>query len=85
MTDYQTLGMIVGVVMVVAALLYVLDRRGKEQSVDYVDLTKIAGGSGILATGILYSLGTEAVTDVAETVTSAASAAQDMFVGKPEF
>jgi acyl-CoA synthetase (NDP forming) len=44
-----------------------------------------SGGSGILATGILYSLGTETVSDVAESVTSAASAAQDMFVGKPEF
>jgi hypothetical protein len=85
MTDYQTLGMIVGVVMIVAALLYVLDRRAKTQPVDYVDLTKIAGGSGILTTGILYSLNTETVSDVAETVTSAASAAQEMFVGKPEF
>jgi hypothetical protein len=82
MTDYQTLGMIVGVVMVVAALLYVLDRRARAQPVDYTDLGKIAGGSGVLATGILYSLGTETVTDVAETV---ASTAQDMFVGKPEF
>jgi hypothetical protein len=74
--------MIVGVVMVVAALLYVLDRRARAQPVDYTDLGKIAGGSGVLATGILYSLGTETVTDVAETV---ASTAQDMFVGKPEF
>jgi hypothetical protein len=82
MTDYQTLGMIVGVVMVVAALLYVVDRRARAQPVDYTDLGKIAGGSGVLATGILYSLGTETVTDVAETV---ASTAQDMFVGKPEF
>jgi hypothetical protein len=82
MTDYQTLGMIVGVVMVVAALLYVLDRRARAQPVDYTDLGKIAGGSGVLATGILYSLGTETVTDAAETV---ASTAQDMFVGKPEF
>jgi hypothetical protein len=82
MTDYQTLGMIVGVVMVVAALLYVVDRRARAQPVDYTDMGKIAGGSGVLATGILYSLGTETVTDVAETV---ASTAQDMFVGKPEF
>jgi hypothetical protein len=85
MTDYQTLGMIVGVVMVVAALLYVVDRRARAQPVDYTDMGKIAGGSGVLATGILYSLGTETVTDVAETMTSAASTAQDMFVGKPEF
>jgi hypothetical protein len=82
MPDYQTLGMVVGAVMIVAALLYVLDRRAKTQAVDYTDLGKITVGSGVLATGVLYSLGTEVVTDVAETV---ATAAQDMFVGKPEF
>ena len=82
MPDYQTLGMVVGAVMIVAALLYVLDRRSKTQPVDYTDLGKIVAGSGVLTTGVLYSLGTEVVTDVAETV---ATAAQDMFVGKPEF
>jgi hypothetical protein len=82
MLDYQTLGMVVGAVMIVAALLYVLDRRAKTQAVDYTDLGKITVGSGVLASGVLYSLGTDAVTDVAETV---ATAAQDMFVGKPEF
>jgi hypothetical protein len=82
MTDYQTLGMIVGAVMIVAALLYVLDRRAKTQPVDYTDLGKIAVGSGVVTTGVLYSLGTESVADVAETVTTAA---QEMFVGKPEF
>jgi hypothetical protein len=50
--------------------------------VDYTDLGKIVAGSGVLTTGVLYSLGTEVVSDVAETV---ATAAQDMFVGKPEF
>jgi hypothetical protein len=82
MSDYQTLGMVVGAVMIVAALLYVLDRRAKTQPVDYTDLGKIVAGSGVLTTGVLYSLGTETVTDVAETVVTAA---QDMFVGKPEF
>ena len=82
MSDYQTLGMVVGAVMIVAALLYVLDRRAKTQPVDYTDLGKITVGSGVLASGVLYSLGAETVADVAETVTAAA---QDMFVGKPEF
>lgn len=82
MTDYQTLGMVVGAVMIVAALLYVLDRRAKTQPVDYTDLGKIVAGSGVLTSGVLYSLGTDSVVDVAETVTAAA---QDMFVGKPEF
>ena len=76
------LAMVVGSVMIVAALLYVLDRRAKIQPVDYTDLGKIAVGSGVLASGVVYSLGTETVVDAAETV---ATAAQDMFVGKPEF
>ena len=76
------LAMVVGSVMIVAALLYVLDRRAKIQPVDYMDLGKIAVGSGVLASGVVYSLGTETVVDAAETV---ATAAQDMFVGKPEF
>ncbi len=76
------LAMVVGSVMIVAALLYVLDRRAKTQPVDYTDLGKIAVGSGVLASGVVYSLGTETVVDAAETV---ATAAQDMFVGKPEF
>jgi hypothetical protein len=82
MPDYQMLAMVVGLVMIVAALLYVLDRRAKTQPVDYTDLGKIAVGSGVLASGVVYSLGTETVVDAAETV---ATAAQDMFVGKPEF
>ena len=82
MPDYQMIAMVVGSVMIVAALLYVLDRRAKIQPVDYTDLGKIAVGSGVLASGVVYSLGTETVVDAAETV---ATAAQDMFVGKPEF
>jgi hypothetical protein len=85
MTDYQTLGMVVAAVMIVAALLYVLDRRAKTQPVDYTDLGKIVAGSGVLTTGVLYSLGTETTSAVVDTVTSATVAAQEMFVGKPEF
>ena len=48
--EYQTLGMIVGAVMIVAALLYVLDRRAKAQAVDYTDLGKIVAGSGVFST-----------------------------------
>ena len=85
MTDYQTLGMVVGAVMIVAALLYVLDRRAKTQAVDYMDLGKIVVGSGVLTTGVMYSLGPDTTSAVVDTVTSATAAAQEMFVGKPEF
>lgn len=82
MPDLQTLGMIVGAVMIVAALLYVLERRSKSVPVDYLDLTKLTLGAGVITSGVVYTVGTDSVVEVAETVTTAA---QDMFVGKPDF
>jgi hypothetical protein len=82
MPDIQTLGMIVGAVMIVAALLYVLERRSKGVPVDYLDLAKLTLGSGVITSGVVYTVGTDSVVEVAETVTTAA---QDMFVGKPDF
>jgi hypothetical protein len=82
MPDLQTLGMIVGAVMIVAALLYVLERRSKSVPVDYLDLAKLTLGSGVITSGVVYTVGTDSVVEVAETVTTAA---QDMFVGKPDF
>jgi hypothetical protein len=82
MPDLQTLGMIVGAVMIVAALLYVLERRSKGVPVDYLDLAKLTLGSGVITSGVVYTVGTDSVVEVAETVTTAA---QDMFVGKPDF
>jgi len=82
MPDLQTLGMIVGAVMIVAALLYVLERRSKGVPVDYLDLAKLTLGSGVITSGVVYTVGTDSVVEVAETVTTVA---QDMFVGKPDF
>jgi hypothetical protein len=82
MPDLQTLGMIVGAVMIVAALLYVLERRSKSVAVDYLDLAKLTLGAGVIASGVVYTVGTDSVVEVAETVTTVA---QDMFVGKPDF
>lgn len=82
MLDYQTLGLIVGAVAVVAIVLYVWDRTTKSQPIEVVDAGKLAIGAGAIAGGVAYAVGTEDVTAVAETVVTAA---QDMFVGKPEF
>lgn len=80
--DMQTLGFVVGAVVIVAITLYVMDRKSKGTPVDWMDVTKIAVGAGAVTGGVVYTIGTDAVSDVVETATTAA---QDMFVGKPGF
>ena len=83
--DLQTLGLVVGAVIVVAVLLYVYDRRSKHQVVDVFDATKLALGAGAIAGGVTYAVGGDAVTDAVEAVASALPDAQEMFVGKPNW
>lgn len=82
MSDLYTLGMIAGVVAVVAVLLYVWDRNTKGEPIEWLDLGKFAVGAGGVAGGVAYAVGTE---DAVEVVTNVAAQAQEMFVGKPEF
>jgi hypothetical protein len=83
--DVQTLGLVVGAVIVVTVLLYIYDRRSKQQAIDVFDATKLAMGAGAIAGGVTYAVGGDAVTDAVEAVASALPDAQEMFVGKPEF
>jgi hypothetical protein len=83
--DMQTLGLVIGAVIVVTVLLYVYDRRSKQQAVDVFDATKLAMGAGAIAGGVTYAVGGDAVTDAVESIASAIPDAQEMFVGKPEF
>jgi hypothetical protein len=80
--DLQLLAMIAGVVAVVAFVLYVWDRYSKAQPVEWLDAGKLSLGAGGVAGGIAYALGSE---DAVDAVTTAATTAQEMFVGKPEF
>lgn len=82
MVDMYTLGMIAGIVAVVAFVLYVWERNTKGQDVEWLDAGKLALGAGGVAGGVAYAVG----TDVAEAaVDSVTTAAQEMFTGKPEF
>jgi hypothetical protein len=83
--DSYTLGIIVAVVVVVTLLLYVYDRRSKQQPIEVVDATKLAVGAGAIAGGVTYAVGGDALPDVVETVKQTAETAQEMFIGKPEF
>jgi hypothetical protein len=78
-SEIYTYGMIVGAVVVVAIVLYAMDRRGKEQPIDVTDAAKVGGGAGILTAGVVYALGG---ADAAEPMVTAV---QDMFTGKPTF
>jgi len=80
--DTYTLAMIAGVVAVIAFVLYIWDRKTKGEDIEWLDAGKLALGAGGAAGGIAYAVGAE---DVAEAVTSVATQAQEMFVGKPEF
>lgn len=82
--DVQTLGMIVGAVLVATILLYVYDRRSKQQAIDVFDAAKLGLGAAAIAGGVSYAVGGEAVADAVQTVASALPE-QEMFTGKPEF
>lgn len=80
--DLYMLGMIAGVVAVVAFVLYIWDRKTKGEQIEWLDAGKLALGAGGVAGGIAYAVGAEDVADAVATVTEKA---QEMFVGKPEF
>lgn len=82
--DVQSIGMIVGAVLVVTVLLYVYDRRSKRQSVDVLDAAKLGIGAAAIAGGVSYAVGGEVLADAVEAV-AAALPEQEMFTGKPEF
>ncbi len=77
--DIQTLGMIAGVVAVVAVVLYVWERRLKQEEISPIDAIKLALGAGGVAGGVAYAVTGEGLPEQVTEV------AQEMFLGKPEF
>jgi len=80
--DVQTIGMIAGAVALGIIILYVLDRWSKQEDVDVASAAKLGVSAAAVAGGVAYAVGGDEVAEVAEKVTAAA---QEMFVGKPEF
>jgi hypothetical protein len=80
--DLRVLGIIAGAVAVLAFILYTWDRSSKGQPVEWLDAGKLSLSAGGVAGGIAYAMGSE---EAAEAVGTVATAAQEMFVGKPEF
>ncbi len=80
--DFQTLGIVAGIVAAVVVILYVWDRRKKSEPVDLADAAKLAIGAGTVAGGVAMAVGGDVPEGVVEKV---AEVTQEMFVGKPEF
>ena len=80
--DLRVLGTIAGAVAVLAFVLYMWDRTSKGETVEWLDAGKLSLSAGSVAGGIAYALGSE---EAAGAVSSVTAAAQEMFVGKPEF
>ena len=81
--DVQTIGIVVAVVAVVVFVLYIWDRRTKQQEIDVGDATKLSIGASALAGGVAYAMGGS--EDVMESVKVAQEAVQEIFVGKPDW
>jgi uncharacterized membrane protein YeiH len=79
--------LIIGIVAIVAVILYAVERYTQKKPVEWMDASKIGLLSGAGAGGIVYAMGggDNAVSAVADIATSAGGAVQDMFVGKPSF
>jgi hypothetical protein len=83
MIDTNLFIMIV-IVAVAGIFVYIVERYTKKKQVEWSDAAKIGLLSGAGAGGLLYAVGGDVET-VTSTVSTASSAVQDMFVGKPSF
>ena len=82
--DIQTIAIIGVVIASIVVILYVWDRRTKQEDVNLIDAAKLAIGAGSVAGGVAYAVtGDIPIPD--EVVEKATEVAQEIFVGKPEF
>lgn len=74
-------------VALVAFILYALDRRSKEQPIEWDQAGKVSLMSGLITSGVVFATTAEvpAVVEGVKTVTETVESVQDMFVGTPSF
>lgn len=76
-------------VALVCFIIYAIDRRSKGEPISWESALKLSGFGGMLASGVVFATGPEAVHEgvkvVAEAAPAAVAAAQEMFVGVPTF
>jgi hypothetical protein len=71
----------------VCFILYVIDRRMKEEPIDWLTAMKLSSIGSLIAGGVSYSVGTEEIAEVVEKVVESVKPelSQEMFVGVPTF
>lgn len=76
-------------VALVVFILYALDRRTKDEPIEWIQALKLMLFGGIITSGVVFSVTTDGlseVTSVIESIPSTAAAiTEDMFVGTPSF
>jgi hypothetical protein len=82
--EIQTIAILGIVIASIVVILYVWDRRNKQEEVNLVDAVKLAIGAGSVAGGVAYAVNGD-IPIPEEIVEKATEVAQEIFVGKPEF
>jgi len=73
-------------IAIVCFIIYALDRRSKGEPIVWESALKMALFGGVLASGVVFSVGTDTVTESVKTIVeNVPLQTQDMFVGVPTF
>lgn len=68
-------------IAILCFILYALDRRAKEEPIDWITAAKLSSFGGLMSAGLVYSLSNEIqLPEVLDIPT-----VQEMFVGTPAF
>jgi uncharacterized membrane protein len=70
-------------VALVCFIVYALERRSKDEPIDWADAGKLSLFGGIISAGVVFATTTDVVTDAVKNMEI--PSVQDMFVGKPTF
>ena len=70
-------------VAIVCFIVYALERRSKNESINWFDAGKITVFGGILSACVVFGTSSEVVADAVKNLEL--PVVQDMFVGKPTF
>jgi hypothetical protein len=70
-------------VALVCFIVYALERRSKDEPIDWTDAGKLSLFGGIISAGVVFATTTDVVTDAVKTMEI--PSVQDMFIGRPTF
>lgn len=70
-------------VALVCFIVYALERRSKDEPIDWTDAGKLSLFGGIISAGVVFATTTDVITDAVKNMEI--PSVQDMFVGKPSF